>query len=223
MKEIFFYSALYIALFSFTDFLYHQLKIKVDFTRKVVHICTGIIALSFPIFLEGIWQVVTLCCSFLVLMFLSEKYRWFKSITAVERKSYGSWLFALIVLICFGIMKYSSPDYYYLPLLILTIADPLAAFFGKRLNFIPVFIFGHKKTIGGSIAFFIACFLIILIYVVLNKSTSFDSLLVIGLIPTFLLITLVATGAELISTKGWDNLSIPLSVITMLFIFSHYQ
>lgn len=223
MKEILIYSALYLALFGFTDFLYHKLKVKVDYTRKLVHISTGIIALTFPIYLESIWEVAALCSSFLVLMFLSEKYRWFKSITAVERKSYGSWLFALIVLICFTLMNYSSPEYYFLPILVLTIGDPLAAFVGKKLNFIPLYFFGHKKTIGGSLTFFIACFLLIFFYDIFCNFYGFHSITRIDSIPNILVITLVATVAELVSTKGWDNLSIPLSVITMLFIFSYYS
>lgn len=222
MKEIFLYSILYIGLFGFTDFLYHRMKIKADNTRKIVHICTGIIALSFPLYLESIWQVAVLCCSFLVLMFLSEKFRWFKSITSVERKSYGSWLFALVVLICFSIMQYSAPEYYVLPLLILTIADPLAALFGKYLNFIPLQIFGQLKTVGGSIAFFTASLMIIYFYGEINEFYFQEPRKVLGSYSSFFFIAIVATGAELFSTKGWDNLTIPLTVILLLFLFSHY-
>jgi len=117
MIEILIYSTLYLVLFGFTDLLYYKANIKVEITRKIVHISTGIIALTFPFYLTAFWQVIVLCSSFLVLLAVSEKFGWFKSITAVERKSYGSWLFALIVLVCFYVqLTFNNLGYYYLPI-----------------------------------------------------------------------------------------------------------
>jgi dolichol kinase len=154
-------------------------------------------------------------------MALSERYAWFKSITAIKRKSHGSWLFSVSVLICFAAITRWDITFFYLPILILTVADPLAGILGKRLNYKPLTIWGQTKTIGGSIAFFVAAILVsfgfseIIIYLNLEYRFVFPK------IPysAILLIALVATLAELLSTKGWDNLTIPLSVIAMLLLY----
>ena len=219
MKEILTYSLLYLVLFGFTDLLYHRLKVKVDYTRKIVHVCTGIIALTFPIFLKDIWQVALLCGSFLGLMALSERFSWFKSITAVERKSYGSWLFALSVLICFIAMKRWGFEFYFLPILTLTTADPIAAIVGKRLNYKPMIVFGQVKTVGGSIAFFLTSIITTVAFVEISRAYYYSGMFDITALGFFILMALTATTAELFSTKGWDNLTIPLSVIAMLLLY----
>jgi phytol kinase len=218
MIEIIIYSVLYLLLFGCTDLLYYKFNIGVEYTRKVAHVCTGIISLTFPLYIDNIWQVAVLSVSFLGLMALSERFKWFKSITAVERKSYGSWLFALSVLLCFIAAKLWRFEFFYLPILTLTVADPIAAILGKKLNYKPVMIFGQTKTLGGSIAFFIAASFVSVAFCEIARAYSYDCLFSIENYSYFILVALVATLAELFSTKGWDNLTIPLSVIGMLLL-----
>ena len=211
MIEVLIYSALYLLLFGFTDLLYHQFKVDANTTRKVVHICTGLIALTFPVYLEHLWQVAWLCLSFLLLMAVSERFKWFKSITAVERKSYGSWLFALVVLACFYIqINEGRTEFFYLPILVLTISDPMAAIVGKRLEYKPLNVFGHKKTLGGSLAFLCSALLILAIVSHFFYSLKLTEILVMAV---------AATVSELLSTKGLDNLTIPASIVILLTLF----
>ncbi len=210
MNLIIIYSAIYLLLFGFTDLLYHRFAIHANHTRKIVHVCTGLIALTFPIYLLHFWQVAWLCISFLVLMGISEKMKWFKSITAVERKSYGSWLFALVVLACFYFQLMSKrSELFYLPILVLSISDPLAAIVGKRLNYKPIAVFRQVKTIGGSLAFLVSAYLIIVL--VNHFYYSLESIEIVGL-------SMAATIAELLSTKGLDNLTIPGIIVLLLSI-----
>jgi dolichol kinase len=197
-------------LFGITDLLYHKFKVDVEHTRKIVHIATGAIALTFPIYTKEFWHIAVLCGSFLLLMAASEKFSWFKSITAVERKSYGSWLFALIVLVCFYIQKEQQHSaYYFMPILVLSISDPIAALVGKKLNFIPLRVFGSIKTIGGSLGFFVSCFAILGI-----ANLSYDDFTLWSIFA----MTLAATLAEFLSIKGWDNLTIPLTLIIGIYL-----
>jgi len=165
MTTLIIYSILYFALFGISEWLFYRGEKKVEYTRKLVHISTGLIALSFPFFIEAFWQMIILCGSFLLLMTVCEKMNWLKSITSVERKSYGSWLFALIVLVCFWVQQqFNSTLYYYLPILILSISDPLAALIGKKVNYKPLQVFGQIKSIGGSIAFFLSSLVILICF-----------------------------------------------------------
>ena len=173
-----------------------------------MHVCTGLIALTFPIYIQKFWLVAWLCLSFLILMAISERFKWFKSITAVDRKSYGSWLFALVVLVCFYIqINTDRTEFFYLPILVLTISDPVAAIVGKWLNFRPLMICGHKKILGGSVAFLCSACLI-----VGTVNHLYYSLSAVDIAW----ISITATLAELISTKGLDNLTVPGSIVVLL-------
>lgn len=220
MAEILVYSIIYLTLFGLTDLLYHRGGIKVDVTRKIVHVCTGIIAFTFPLFLQHIWQLTVLCGSFLILMFASEKAGWFKSITAVERRSHGSWLFALSVLVCFivnRLIHQQNNSFYYIPLLLLTLADPAAAYFGKRLKSRTFTIHGSIKTLGGSLAFFLVSVIVLLIY--FNwQGDNFTQRDWPHSFIQIILLSIAASSAEFFSVHGWDNLTIPLAVLVALLI-----
>jgi len=212
MVTLLIYSILYIALFGISEFLFYQKNKKVEYTRKLVHISTGLIALSFPLFITALWQMIVLSGSFLLLMSICEKMNWLKSITSVERKSYGSWLFALIVLVCFWVqLQFNNTLYFYLPILILSISDPLAALVGKKLNYKPLQIFGQIKSIGGSIAFFLSSLVILTCF-------YFQYTEVLYYLPLF---AISLTLTEFFSTKGWDNFTIPLGAIANIFIITH--
>jgi len=212
MTTLLIYNILYFALFGISELLFYRANKKVEYTRKLVHISTGLIALSFPVFIEAFWQMILLCGSFLLLMTVCEKMNWLKSITSVKRKSYGSWLFALIVLVCFWVQQqFNSTLYYYLPILILSICDPLAALIGKKLNYKPLTVFGQTKTVGGSLAFFVSSLLILIGFYFSHKE-------VLLYLPLF---AISITLAEFFSTKGWDNFTIPLGAIANIFILTH--
>lgn len=216
MIAILLYSVLYLVLFGITDLLYHKMNVAVETTRKIVHVSTGLIAMTFPIYLDHFWQVLALCCSFLLLMAVSEKLYWFKSITAIERKSYGSWLFALIVLCCFYIqVELNNMAYYYLPILVLSISDPIAALVGKATQFVPIKVFGSTKTLGGSIAFLVTTSLILLVFDQLSGTGSWPIIYIV-------LSSIVVTVAELLSTKGWDNLTIPLTTVVLIYLINQF-
>jgi len=212
MTILIIYSILYFALFGITEYLHHKQNIKVERTRKIVHLATGCIALSFPIFINTLWQMAILCGSFLLLMSICEKMNWLKSITSVSRKSYGSCLFALIVFVCFWVqLQLGNSLYYYLPILILSICDPAATIVGKRFNYKVRSVFGQTKSIGGSIAFFISSLFILFAF-------YFQYQNVLLYLPLF---ALSITLLEFFSTKGWDNFTIPIGVMANIFIISN--
>lgn len=209
MTAVFAYTVLYFVLFGFAEALYHFGKWHAEKTRKVVHVGTGLLALTFPRFLEDFWQVAILCISFLLLMGVSEKFHWFRSITGVERRSYGSWLFALVVMLCFYLqLKFEEGVYYYFPLLVLSISDPLAALVGKSKPIKVFRVFGQQKSLGGSLAFLVSATVI-----------GFSYFSLVDQSPSWILLLLASVGAawaEFCSIKGWDNLTIPLSIILVL-------
>src|SRR3546814_5691864 len=111
-----------------------------------------------------------------------------------------------------------SSDLYYLPIMVLAISDPLAALSGKKWPWRPYRIAGATKTILGSLVFFMSAFLIVLFswrYVNLSS-------LAIAHVWASAFTALLATLAEAVSSDGYDNVSIPLTVIVSLFLISSW-
>ncbi|WP_375562092.1 hypothetical protein ACE193_05965 [Bernardetia sp. OM2101] len=257
MNDNLFYTILltfgFLALFGSAEILYNFFKVKTEYTRKLVHVGTGLITLLFPLLLTHHLWVLFLCSSFAVLLLLSLKFSFLPSINNIERKSVGSLAYPLAVYISFlafdfmqhqsinpAISKNANLIYFYLPMLTLAISDPMAALLGRNLSKRQFSFFSNNKilslllsknltsnftnsyqittpckTIIGSTAFFGSAFLIgIVLFFSLNELSFF-----VGIGLAFL-IAFCATFSEAFSKKGWDNLTIPATVIIVLFLFS---
>ena len=207
----------FLILFGFAEFLFHKRNVRAEWTRKIVHFGTGILALSFPILLHDHWQVLFLCGSFLILLLISLRYHLLRSINGIDRLSYGSILFPIVVYGCFLAHVFSQKGLimFYLPILILAICDPVAALIGKRYPYGTYQIWNGKKTLSGSVAFFIFAFFITFsafyFWEVSNKGISHHHNAVI-------LIPVVATISEAVGVKGTDNFTIPASVVFTLYL-----
>lgn len=208
----------YLALFALGELLYHVFKVKAEITRKFVHAGTGLLALLFPLLLDSHWWVLLLCASFAVILLCSLRFGWLQSINAIDRKSVGSLAYPIAVYGCYLSYRYHGHQHihYYLPIMVLAISDPLAALCGKKWPWGAYRIAGASKTATGSLIFFISAFLIILLswrYVYLSGFAT-------GNVLAFALIALLATIAEATSRDGYDNVSIPLTVVLGLFLTS---
>lgn len=203
---------LFLALFAIGEWLYHKMGWRAENSRKVVHSSVGILALSFPFFFEELWPVVVLCSAFLLILILSLRFNFLPSINKVKRDTIGSVLFPIIVACCFWLsITLKSNLYYYIPIVILAVCDPLAALAGNAKV-------EGKKSFRGSFAFFLSALIIASFLMVFN-----------GDLPLFLAIflsstiALTTTIAEYVSKKGWDNLSIPLTAVVTLFSLQYFE
>lgn len=208
----------FLALFGLAEWLYHRRRVKAEWTRKLVHAGTGIITLLFPVWLNSHWQVLFLCGSFLLILLASLRFRMLPSINAIDRFSVGSILYPVAVYGCFLVFQFAQRGLivFYLPVLILAICDPVAAFAGKRFPFGAYRIAGCRKTCMGSGAFLISALLLTagMVYAFGESRPVLQSHP--GLLA---LVPLCATFSEAIGVKGWDNLTIPASVVlTLIFV-----
>lgn len=217
-------SACFVGLFALAEVLHHFFKIKAEYTRKIVHVGTGLLTLLFPLYLEHIWQVVVICGAFLVLLFISMRFKLLHSINGIARKSAGSLLYPIIVIIVFVFYKFSAPVqfahhlYFYMPILLMAICDPVAALAGKHFS-------GSgdsqgKKTWAGSTAFFVVA--LIVSYVLFYTCNTLQHGIAILLLHT-IIISALTTVTEKWSAGGWDNFTIPLAAIAYLALLQQIQ
>lgn len=231
------YSGIFLSLFAVAELLYHKVKLPAEITRKFVHMGSGVVCLTFPFFLSSHWAVLILTSSFVVILFGSIKLNMLKSINAVERKTGGSYIFALVIYLNFWVYSvfglhdmdaeglvwesahvgnnlfYGATVYFFLPILILTVSDPMAALIGKKWPVGKFKVFGHCKTIMGSSAFFFSAMAISMIFMLPLATTLSNGILIAACIA------LGTTFVEAITHRGLDNLFIPLVTVIIMVAF----
>ena len=205
----------YLLLFTSAELLYHKLNIQVEVTRKYVHIVTGILSLLFPLLLNHHLYVLLLTSSFLIILVLSLKYNLLNAINGIERKSRGSILYPIIVYGSFLVYQhYDHLSFYYIPIVILAICDPVAAFVGKKWTKLEYTTFGKKKTLTGSFGFFVVALVLSVVLLINMENIVFYKALVIGFS-----VSLATAVAEALTHKGYDNITIPGVAILVLVLF----
>jgi phytol kinase len=223
-------SICFLIVFALGELLYYKLKWPVEKSRKFVHISTGLLTLCFPQLLSYTLSVGFLCIAFIAILYFSKKYNFLKSINQITRKSNGSILYPIIIFVLFCLyqvlnngqslcsINYPRYNYYYLPVMILAICDPIAALTGQKWQSSKITFVTDNKTWLGSSCFFISSFIVSMLFVQLSAG------LVSGLplIFTSICIALGTTLAEMFSKKGFDNFAVPIVAFVILY-FCEYK
>jgi dolichol kinase len=206
----------FLLLFATAEVLYHWLHVKVELTRKFVHVGTGMLTLLFPVLLNNHWLVLFLCASFAMILIVSLRFRLLPSINAIERFSVGSLAYPVSVYGCYLVFDHFHYNYvyFYAPILILAICDPVAALMGKRWPKGKYAIGKETKTLMGSGMFLFSA---LIVYGTLMLCLFPGTPLVL-LIAKGLVVATISCVAEALSGKGTDNLTIPVAVLLGLFI-----
>ena len=214
----------FLFLFFTAEVLFHKFKVNGEITRKYVHFVSGFITFLFPIVIDNLWLVLALCSGFVLILFVTKKINMLNSIHGVKRVTHGSYLYPMSI---FG--SYILYDYYhvliyfYLPVVILAVCDPIAAIAGKNMKakmqktgrtIKEYSFFENQKTYFGSMMFFDFASLISFIFLFYGM----PDLQILQIILISLLIGLTSTISEALSAKGWDNIAIPATVIAVLII-----
>ena len=205
-------SIIFLSLFVIAEFL-RKKGVKAETTRKFVHFGGAFITIFFPFILNSHWTVLALAVGFALIMLLTKKFSWLQSVHGVERKSDGAIYHPIAIYTCFLYSQIlNQPMFYIISILILAISDALAALVGKSYGANEYLVeVGTRKTIEGSVTFFLTSFLITHLILLLATNTGrLESVLIA------LLISIIVTVFEGVSLKGADNLFIPLGTMFIL-------
>ena len=216
------YPLFFLILFVVAEWLYHRANVHAEYTRKIVHAGTGLLTMGFPVYFDSFWQVIIICTLFLVILVASRKLNMLHSINNVSRRTEGSVLYPVIVIIAFLFYQYMNevdsrnPVHFYLPILIMAISDPVAALAGTRFKKDHTGMKG--KTTAGTLAFAASAFIIAMILLAVFMRLSF-----VPLIGWSFVISIATALAERASNGGWDNFTIPLTAMSVLYLINHLQ
>jgi phytol kinase len=188
------------------EYLWRVKHYHSEITRKFVHISVGSFAAFWPWMITRS-QIELIALAFLAVIILSRVFTIFSSIHLIGRKTVGEIFFALSI----GGVALITPNRYIFmaALLQLSIADGMAAIigtnFGQRFRYT---VFGHSKSLLGSLTFLICSVTILAVYFFLSHANSAW--------PTLIWLPIVATLLENVGISGSDNILVPVTVAVVL-------
>lgn len=181
-----------------------------EWTRKFVHVSSGIVAAFFPWMIGSHWTLLVLGSTLIGLFTLARRRGWMGAVLAVSRESSGERWFPVGVYLLF-LVAHEQPVFYLISLSALVVSDTLAALLGTRYGMHQFAAGEGRKSLEGSAAFLVATFLGVHIPMLLLTSIGRVESLLIAL-----QLALIATCLELIAERGSDNVIIPLAVYYLL-------
>lgn len=193
-----------------SEYLWRKKVIKSESARKIVHIFGGCVVASLPFWLSYNW-IIFLSSGVIVLSVLNYQHRLFKAGLSISRRSYGDFCFGVGVL-AVALLK-PAPWIFAIAILHVALADGFAAVIGMRFAKKSYMVFGHKKSVIGTLTFAGLSFICVLVGLSFRHDATYLVL------PALLTVPIVTAGVENISGYGTDNFTLPLTVLLLLSIF----
>lgn len=190
-----------------------------ELLRKGMHIGTGLICLCLPLWFATPWPVLVLAAVALIallgLRLLPAEGTGLASVLhGVGRRSAGELYFPLSVVALFMVTQ-DTVVFYLIPLLVLALADAVAALVGLRYGLSQYRAEEGYKSAEGSLAFFLVAFMAshvpLLLFTDMGRLDTLLLALIIGLLVMML---------EAMAWRGLDNLFIPLGTWALLQTYS---
>ena len=207
----------FVALLSLVKRIAQSKDLTPETQRKLIHIGTGLFALSYPWLFPDKWPVFLLLGTSIVLLLILRLPRFSHGIGdalhSVERKSYGDLLLAIAVGTVF-LLADGWAILYVLPLAILTLSDAAAALTGTTYGRKFFAVEDGVKSIEGSVAFFVTSFCLSMIcLLVLSDTPRVNVIFLSAIVAAF------GTLVEADSWRGFDNFFVPAGL--MIFLEGH--
>ncbi|MFA5420874.1 MAG: hypothetical protein WC280_02540 [Patescibacteria group bacterium] len=181
-----------------------------NLNRKLIHIISSFVIILFPYFLN-IWQIITISVLFSFIFLISKIKGFLPIINRVKRVSWGEIFYPLGVMIS-AILFLPQNDIkaFQFGVLILGLSDAMANIIGDMFGSIKVEFPWSKKSLEGSLAFFITS---LVLFAIFTSSSFFLGNIFLILLASFLL-----TVSEFFLFFGVDNLILP-SLAAYLFLY----
>lgn len=189
-----------------------------EWIRKLAHIGTGLLSIALPWIFSGTVPIFVICAASVALLLAmrympSVKKQLSGVLHDVSRQSWGELYFPLSVALL-AQLAHGDKLLYAVPLVVLTLADAVAALAGAEYGKHGYAATGATKSIEGSVAFLCAAFFSVNVALVVFTE--------VGRIETLLIsldIALIVMLLEAIAWRGLDNIFIPLGVFILLKLY----
>lgn len=205
-------------LFSFTyvavvlgvaELIRRNLELKKDFTRKFVHVAVGTYIIPTFYIFHSLYYALVPPVVFIIVNILSYRFKLFRAMEEEEGRNLGTMLFPIsfcVVMIIFwnkGVDSVAAM----LGILVMAWGDAAASIIGRNFGTHYYYFFRERKSFEGSIAMFVASYIILAIALTMWGHPKLD-IYEMAMVAFFT--SLVGTFLEAISARGLDNLIVPI-------------
>jgi phytol kinase len=189
-----------------------------EWVRKLAHIGTGLLSISLPWIFTSRVPVFIVCGASIALVLTMRHLPLIRNqlsgvLDGVARESWGEIYFPVSVALLYQ-FAHGSKLVYSVPLVVLTLADTVAALTGAEYGKHGFSATGATKSMEGSIAFFCTAFFSVHVALLVFSDAGRIETLLISLD-----IALIVMLLEAIAWRGLDNIFIPLGVFILLRIY----
>lgn len=170
-----------------------------------------------PWLFETPWPFVATSFVFVGINFLNWKYEFFLGMGSSDRSNKGAVYFPFAAAMV-AIFYWQYPPLMIAAIMPLTWGDGLASVVGQQFGHRHYHVFGHQRSIEGSIAFFLAA--LVWTWVALWVNPGSPELSPQESFTPSLVIALVTSLTEAITVFGLDNLTVTaVSIVTLSLLF----
>jgi phytol kinase len=178
------------------EFLKRRFRLSTNITRRSTHIGTATVAGLAPLFVTQN-EIILACIIFAIVLFFGRRYNIFSAIHSVERKTFGEICLPLGVAVTALLFLPQNLHAFQFGVFVMAFSDALAGLLGEKFGKRNFIIFGNKKTLEGSLTFFVCTLLLTLIFFPVFSYKIF-------------MVPIILTIIEFCLTYGLDNLVIPI-------------
>lgn len=173
------------------EILSRKFSLSSEWVRRIPHICAALFTIFFSFYLPPI-LLLSILGTFCFIMFLSRRLKILKHIHGVSRRTIGEELLPLGFMGAYLIANGDS-RIFVSSVLLVGIADPVAGVIMEK----------YKKHLLGILAFALVSFLLLVLFTHVAWWIA-------------IVIALILSIVERISSHGTDNLSIPIAAALLL-------
>lgn len=192
--------------------------VQPEVARKLLHVAMGMTVLSFPWLFAQDWPVLVLAGAATLMLLGLRVWPTLREsigqvIDGVQRTSLGEIYYPIAVGVLW-VLSDGRPLLFGVPILVLTLADALAALVGLRYGSVYYQTPDGRKSAEGSVAFFTVAMLSVHVPVLLAADIGRGESLLLAVIVGLLVMLL-----ESIAWRGLDNLLVPLGTYAFLRLY----
>jgi phytol kinase len=198
---------------------------SVSATRKVIHIGVSHWWLLAMVFFDR-WEFAIIGpVAFVLINLMSYILRLFPAMEHEKRSKNLGTIYFPIALTVMVLVTWGGPIPIWmggLAILVLGYGDGLASLAGERSKGVRFSVFGNSKSLRGTLVMFVVASIVAAVFLVLFAGP--ESLVLaetsrpLGIALTSLLLASVATGVELLTPLGVDNLTVPFATVALLYL-----
>jgi uncharacterized protein (TIGR00297 family) len=185
-------------------------------TRKAVHVGTGVLIFFAPPFFPRAEAVILIAALFVAVNTAAYARGWLTAVHHTNRQSFGTVYYPLALLLLAAAFWDRYPDLVVAAVMVMAIGDAAAGIVGQTVKKPLLYrVVSDAKSVQGSMAMFTASFAALLVTLLVYDDgglafgaarTQYPATAILALVAA----SLFATASEAVSSRGLDNLTVPV-------------